>query len=105
MSLVPATAAEVDASAEFELTRVTTSGLRLYVRALERGVANRIIIGSRDFKFLGGNGDNQFLLVAVRDGQILRGEPKPYGDLERADVMEILNLLTGRMGKKDPNAN
>jgi hypothetical protein len=77
MDLVPSTAAEVIGSTQFELARTTEDGLRLYVRPLGREIADKIIIGTRDFTFLCGDGDYQYLLVPIRHGQILRGEPKP----------------------------
>lgn len=96
MDLVPSTAVEVAESDQFELVRSTETGLRLYVRPLQRQVADKIIIGSRDFTFLCGDGDNQYLMVPVREGVILRGEPKPYGDLEKSDILEVVSLLSQR---------
>ena len=97
MSLVPTTAAEIIASAEYHLACVTRGGLHLHVRPLSRELGDSIVIGSRDFQFLCGQADHQYLLVLVRDGKILRGEPKPVGDLEAADVIEILAFLNARM--------
>ncbi len=104
MDLVPSTAAEVTDSVQYELARATKNGLLLYVRFLRREVADQIVVGSRDFTFLCGDGDNQYLLVPIRDGRILRGEPKPYGDLEKSDVMEVLSILSQRMESEDPSA-
>jgi len=104
MDLVPLTAAEITGSDQYALARTTETGLRLYVCPLSRDIADQIIIGSRDFTFLCGDGDNRYLLVLIRDGRILRGEPKPHGDLENPDVSEILSLLNERMDIGDRNA-
>lgn len=101
MDLVPSSAAEVAGSAQYELARSTESGLLLYVRPLERKVADQIMVGSNDFKFLCGDGDHQYLLVPIRGGRILRGEPQPYGDFEKSDVTEVLALLSQRMKSSD----
>jgi len=98
MDLVPSNAAEVEASTQFELAHTTKEGLRFYVRALSRGVADTIVIGTRDFQFLCGDGDGQYLLVLIREERILRGEPKPGGDLEKSDVTEVLAFLSQREG-------
>lgn len=94
MSLVPKSAFTVERSEDFRLLQTTKAGVRYYVRPLSADVANAIIIGSRDFQFLCGQAGNQCLLVLIRDGKILRQEPKPYGDLENADVMEVLTFLS-----------
>lgn len=104
MDLVPQTAAEVAESPHYELVRITQNGLLLYVRSLERDLADRIIVGGRDFTFLAGDGDSQYLLVPIRDGRILRGEPKPHGDFERSDTVEVLSLLSQRNKNSDRNA-
>lgn len=103
MDLVPPTAVEVKESALFELARTTTTGICLYVHPLEREAADQIMVGSRDFTFLCGDGDNPYLLVPIREGQILRGEPKPWGDFESSDIIEVLSLLTERV--KGPEGN
>lgn len=103
MDLVPPTAIEVTESALFELARTTKTGICLYVHPLEREVADQIMVGSRDFTFLCGEGDNQYLLVPIREGLILQGEPKPRGDFESSDVIEVLSLLTERV--KGPEDN
>ena len=101
MDLIPFTAADVEGSAQYELARTTESGLHLYIRTLEREVADQIVIGSRDFTFLCGDGDNQYFLVPIRGGRILQGAPKPDGDFENSDVAEVLNLLTQKMKGDD----
>jgi hypothetical protein len=104
MDLIPTTAAEVERSILFELARRTETGLCLYVRPLKREIADQIMAGSRDFKFLCGEGDNQYLLVPIREGRILRGEPKPNGDFEKSEVIEVLSLLSQRMRICTPDA-
>lgn len=71
----------------------TADGLSFYICSLNKEVADEIVIGSRDFKFLCGDGQDQYLLVLVRGGKILRGEPKPYGDLENTDVIEVSEIM------------
>ena len=100
MHLVPSTAVEVIDSPQFELARTTVSGVNLYVWSLQREMADKILVGSRDFTFLCGEGNNQFLMVPIREGRILRGEPKPLGDFESADIMEVLSLLEERSGSQ-----
>jgi len=105
MNLVPSTGAGVKASVEFELVQVSKDGLHFYVHRLSRDVGDAIVIGTRDFTFLCGQGEGQYLLVLIRNGKILRGEPKPYGDLEKADVIEVTEFLSRPEGRAPDDAD
>ncbi len=94
MPLVPSSASAVENSERFDLFRTTGTGLRFYVQPLASDVAKAIKVGSRDFQFLCGQAGDQCLLVLIRDGNILRQEPKSDGDLDSSDVLEVLEFLS-----------
>ena len=104
MYIVPSKTIDVEASTQFQLAHSTKSGLHLYVWSLSRELADGIVIGSRDFEFLCGQADSQYLLVLIRAGKILEGEPKPYGDLESTDVLDLLNFYATQHPTPGTNA-
>lgn len=94
--LVPATAAEVMASADYKLEHTTKSGISCYVRPLTSEVADSISVDSPDHAFLS-YGAKSCLLVPIRDGKIIP-------ELSTEDSGEVQAFLFKRMMADDPEA-
>ena len=94
--LVPKTAAEVMASADYKLEHTTKGGIQCYVRPLTAEIAKTVSEDSPDHEFLYGDDGPNYFLVLIRDGKIIEGEAAAAGALTMADGIEVTGFVMGR---------
>jgi hypothetical protein len=98
--LVPATASEVMASADYTLAQTTKAGIKLYVRELTPEIAKTITPDSPDHEFLNGDEENPYyFLVMIRDGKIIDAEASGAGALKLEETGEIIGFTMKRNKK------
>ena len=91
--LVPARGSEVASSADYKFERTTTTGIKVYVRALTPEMASAIPVDSPDRKYLT-TGRNPYLVVPIRDDKIV--------ELSKEESAEVAGFMIERMIAGDP---